>query len=158
GAFLIPTGKGGRIANLPQVLEIGQRLLRLSNFRGFSAFVRGFRNPAQFDATAFEAEAADHVSRLPRFGDLVFSPEYLVRGHTKHPDFDTYYSSSELVTAECKLPRLHLQQVYERAGQLQAVIDAEVQHRLPSDKRLEIEILGPVSGSMQELATRLLDA
>ena len=47
----------------------------------------GFTNPTQILDTVFEVKAAHYCFSLPGASSLEFSPEYLVNGNRKFPDF-----------------------------------------------------------------------
>ena len=81
-------GQTNLVLGLEEIILLGTQLRRLSKFRGFEMLLSGFFNPPQFEDTLFEVKVAYFFSMLPTITDLRFSPEYVIRGHTKHPEFE----------------------------------------------------------------------
>lgn len=84
----IPVGTSKLVFSLSRACELGIRLKGLSKFKDFEKLLVGFSNPTQFEDSCFEAKVAYWFSTLPTARDIVFSPNHLVNGKVKNPEFD----------------------------------------------------------------------
>ena len=158
GALLpIPIGEKGKfILGLYDAIELGVALRRLSGCANFSHILRGFFNPSQFFDARFEVRVALFFLSLPSIKELVFSPEYKVRGRIKRPDFDAIKETGK-ITVECKSPNPFLSKVLRRINQIGSHFkDAMELAKWPDHLRLEINIIGPFREQLSSLATKIV--
>ena len=108
GLFEIRKGKKttGTITLL-ELVNLGFRLSKLANCKGFNKLLEGFSNPTQFHDTIFETDTAYYCLSCAKIKKIEFSPLRSVRGKPKNPDFELHTETGELV-CECK--NLHPQE------------------------------------------------
>jgi hypothetical protein len=158
GSFLpISLGKKGTfILGLVDAIELGIALRRLSSCTNFNKVLRGFFNPTQFLDTRFELRVALHFLSLRLIEELVFAPEYEVRGRIKRPDFDAIGKNIN-ITVECKSPNPFLSRGLKRLRQIgDHLKNAMELARWPDHLRLEINIKGPFQGKISSPASKLV--
>lgn len=158
GAFLpIPCGGISLQLDLKTAIELGVQLNAISKYRNFDRHLAGFFNSTQFPDSMFETRVAYLFSSLPTVSDLVFSPEHIVRGKLKRPEFDAT-TKKGVVSVECKRPHTHLQKaVVFFQSFVNAVKSVMKDVNWPSDLRLEIEVIKPFKEQVDILATRIVE-
>lgn len=146
-------GSMNLILGLKDVIVLGIQLRRLSKFSNFEMLMSGFFNSPQFEDTLFEVKVAYFFASLAAIKDLRFSPEYKIRGRIKRPEFevDTEYGR---LCVECKRPHFFVQKAMQSLHRIAALFKAVmVGRQWPSELRLEVEIVGPLRGSVPEFAS-----
>lgn len=136
---------------LLDMIALGLQLARLKECDGFEVFLSGFANLMQFRDSMFEASMADYC--LARSHALRFSPEYEVRGHLKHPDFEMDSDLGKIV-CECKglddREREYSRQLQRVMAALQSA--AQAAGVIPEDHRLEVHLRGPIKQDVDKVA------
>ena len=154
GGFNVPTGgRSTRLTDAGEAARLGLDLATVAHCEGFDEFVKGFRNPTQFDDSMFEAQMARWCVERRAVNALGFGPEYDVRGHLKHPDFEIETPIGRVV-CECK--RLHLSggDVSTRLARVTTAFDAAIKTlNVPAAVRIEVEVQGPIGGDLNHAAT-----
>ena len=150
GGFALQTGhKSQRWLTVPEAVELGSALQVVSRYDGFPVFIAGFENPAQFDATFFEARMARWCIERPTVKNLRFAPRYSVLGREKRPDFEIKTPIGRVV-CECKRLQLHTQDWSARLTRIVNAFDAAMQGAgFPEDLRLEVVINRAIHGDLQ---------
>jgi len=149
-------GQGNLVLGLIDIVLLGMQLSRLSGFRGFEMLMSGFFNPPQFEDTVFEVKVAHFCSILPAITDLQFSPEYVIRGHTKRPEFEVVTERGR-ICVECKRPHLFAQKAMRSLhGTASLFKTGMTECQWPSDLRLEVEIIGALRGNVSEFVGIIL--
>lgn len=153
----IPIGEKGQFfLSIVDAIELGIALKRLSDCTNFNDVLKGFFNPSQFFDARFEVRAALFFLSLPTTKDVIFSPEYKVRGHIKRPDFDTIMKSKK-ITVECKSPNPFLSKALKKIGQIGTNFTKAMELvGWPDYLRLEINIINPFRGHLSSLASKII--
>lgn len=153
----IPVGRSKLVFSLSRACELGIWLKNLSKFKDFEKLLAGFSNPTQFEDSCFEAKVANWFSTLPTVRDIVFSPDHLVNGRVKNPDFDVNGIFGSL-TVECKRPHQYVQQAFQKFNNTVAEFQAAMKEKKWLDHlRLEIEIINNIKESIKTLAQNTID-
>jgi hypothetical protein len=157
GAFLLGTQtRPYGPVSLPTVIELADRLERLSEFPGFCHLLNGFRNVTQFHDALFESRVAALFVGLPAFRELAFAPEYSVRGSIKRPDFRVIVAD-RMVVVEAKVPRLNGSKASRKFKRdVDCISTAMREVQWPSDRRLEIEVTSRGAEPMSQMAQRIV--
>lgn len=159
GAFYpIPCGAFNSSLSIGQLVDFGLYIRSASRFRNFDNVLKGFSNPTQFLDSLFEIKIAHLFSNLHSFIDLQFEPKYNVRNRIKRPEFEIMTTNGQYCV-ECKRPHMHAQMAIKS---LQAVgkeiYEKMVELNWPTDFRLEVELVGPKSAPISDLASRVVEA
>lgn len=158
GAFQpISIGKKNQfVLGLVDALELGIAFRRLSVCTNFNHVIKGFFNPTQFYDARFEIRVALFFLSLPSTKEIVFSPEYEVRGHIKRPDFDVIMKD-RTVTVECKRPNQFLSKALNKTQQIANHLKKAMDSACwPHHLRLEINIIGPIREQLSSFANKVI--
>jgi len=146
----ISVGYGKRVFSLPDAIELGIQLRRLSGFKNFDRLLVGFDNPVQFEDTLFEAQVASFLSSLDSVSRLVFSPQHKIRNRIKVPEFDVY-GETFTVSVECKRPHMFVQNAAKGFERVTSCLKGAIETiQWPVHLRLEVEIAEPLKGSLED--------
>ena len=142
---------------LRELVTAGFKLSKLAKYKGFDKLVEGFENPTQFHDTIFETDAAYYCHSCEKTKSIVFSPQYIIRGKHKVPDFELRTGTDELV-CECK--NLHPQESgYTK--RFQKIFDAVASPmkivRIPDDIRVSIQLANAHQGNLIDWGNRIAE-
>lgn len=154
GALVIPTGpKAKSHFSLASAIQLGLRLNRFEQCEGFESLLSGFRNPTQFFDSVFEAEIADFCLSREGCQGLRFSPEYLVKGELKHPDFVVMTPRGPIV-CECKRSHEKDRQYFKRFERIHNALDKGIKElgETGAAIRVEVHICQVVGKSVDQFA------
>ncbi len=88
GIVNVPAGEKLTIGyDIRELLELVAAIKRLKHFGGFETLLVGLNNPTQVASTIFEIRVADWCRGRRVSTGITFSPEVLVKGHRKRPEF-----------------------------------------------------------------------
>ena len=153
GGFNVPTGsKSTRLTDTGQAAQLGLDLAAVAHCEGFRDLLKGFGNPTQFDDSMFEAQMARWCIQRRAVKSLRFGPEYVVRGHVKHPDFEIQTPIGRIV-CECK--RLHHSggDFSARLARVTTAFDAAIKTLdVPESVRVEVEVQERIAGDLHRSA------
>jgi hypothetical protein len=154
GCFVpVPTGRNTNLVfSLPDAVELGIQLRHFSQYKNFDRLMEGFFNPTQF-----EAKLAFFFSNLPSVSSLVFSPEYVVRGKIKYPDFEVAGKLGTLIV-ECKRPHGYLQKATLTFQDVVSELETAMKNcNWPSNLRLEVEFVNSIKKAVPALALETVE-
>lgn len=156
--------EGDATSGMPAIDFIGgvARLGMLKACPGFSSLAEGLRNPQQYLATMFEVDCAFLLHATPDVQGLEFSPEYLVGGTLKRPDFRFRWREHTFV-CECK-SMISLNGLWRsRALKLSGKLGPLVESAIPAERRVEIAFSslpnswnGTLPGRVAEVLRKML--
>lgn len=138
------------IVTLRELVTAGFKLPKLAKYKGFEKLLEGFQNPTQFHDTIFETDVAYYCHSREKTKSIVFSPQYVVRGKPKIPDFELYSGTDKLV-CECK--NLHPQES-GYARRFQKIFDTVASPMktvcIPDDIRVSIQLAHAPRGNLTD--------
>lgn len=151
-------GRNQHVLGLPRIVQLGLELQELSQRENFGALLDGFRNPPQFMDTVFEVHTASFFSRLNTTKGLRFSPDHVVRGRHRRPDFEVT-NEVGVFSVECKRPHLHVQRAAEKFKAIaDAIHDRLKQIDWPRTARLEVEVIASLRENPMTFAERIVQS
>jgi hypothetical protein len=143
-------------AGIYNLVELGRWFRKLAPYDGFPDLVKGFSNPTQFWDSYFETRVAAYFATAPGVDEIRFSPELVVRGRAKHPEFVAIGPTGELVV-ECKQLRVYDSKRARKFGNdVDLIRRAQDGSSWPDDYCLEIEFLASETEFMPIVATKLV--
>lgn len=159
GGLMTIKGNGRHTSGLSIDLALGltRSLKKLRKYRGFEKLIAGFRNPAQLDATWFEVLIAEWCMERAITVSLEFSPEVLVKGRSKYPEFlwDTILGK---LYVECKRGELFDNDFDRKMTRLHQCIEKEYKSydSWGNSVRLDVIVRGVVRNGVEKRLQKVI--
>lgn len=87
GGFHLKSGSSNKWVSLREALEFTSEISHLSQYEGFEKLIEQLNNPTQFNSKRYEVYAANLCISSKIHKNITFSPQVLVNGHIKNPEF-----------------------------------------------------------------------
>lgn len=125
--------------DLIQVLKLTKTPVQLRAHKGYERLVAGFKNASQISSTYFEAVVAGWCANRAVSKSIEFSPEVVVKGKYKHPEF---LWSTELgnIYCECKRGDFLESKFHRMIGRLQFALGEIYDEFKPWDPLLRLDV------------------
>lgn len=150
-------GKTDHTLELRRLVELGLELRDLSRHDNFETLLTGFANVPQFFDTMFEVRTASFFSRFETTEYMRFAPQFMVRGHKKHPEFE-FHNRLGRFAVECKRPHLFVHRAATKFRAITSALKKALEDlSWPPDLRLEIEVTAPLHEFPSSFAKRIVD-
>jgi len=125
--------------DLMQVLKLTRALRKLTGYSGFDTLMAGFRNPAQIESTYFEAVVAGWCAGRAVSLSMDFSPEVVVKGKSKYPEF-LWHTELGSVYCECKKGNFLESRFHRNLAKLQLYLREIYEQYRPWDTSLRLDV------------------
>lgn len=141
GFVNIPLEFGALNIPIKNFIGISNKLLRLSGYKNFESFGKGYNNPTQVEATNFEVDCCDFIANHFDIENMEFEPEVLKDGSAKYPEAKITLKDELTFFIECKSLSNEGRVKQSKVLKLLKQIQPDIKEHLDPKYRLEISFI-----------------